>query len=253
LRHSPWVTLVVAIVATLLGVYIVRAVVWRASLHLTNYLAPAQVRSARVLISTVLYILMAVVVASQTQIDLRGIALSGAVTGVIIGIAAQASIANVIAGLVILFVRPYRAGQYVTVRAASFAGSEYSGEVGEITLFYTTLFAGPQEIRVPNSAMVTSVVTLRPQMLDVYLPIILPPARWERLSTTDLARRLTAALPPGRLVTATVERVEDAAVQVGLRASVASDEERSILEGAALQALRPWQSDDATGPHPAGE
>src|SRR6185437_1692606 len=59
-----------------------------------------------------------------------------AVGGVVVGVAAQASLSNAVAGLVILFSRPFRTGQYVTVRAAAFAGSEYSGEVGEITLFY---------------------------------------------------------------------------------------------------------------------
>lgn len=253
LRHSPWASLGLATAAVLLGISAVRGAVDLLAERSAAYLGVARARAARMLVSTVLYVILALVIIGQTQLDLTGIALSGAVTGVIVGIAAQASIANVIAGLVILFVRPFRTGQYVTVRAASFAGSEYSGEVGEITMFYTTIYCGPQEIRVPNSAMVTSVVTLRPQVLDVYVPVILPEARWEGFSTTSLAQQLTAALPPGRQVSVAVERVEGTAVQIGLHASVANEAERSQLERAALHALRPWRAAEATGPHPDGE
>jgi hypothetical protein len=232
----------------MVGIIVARTVVAIAAERATEYLGVARVRSAQSIISVMLYVLLALTVASQTQIDLSGIALSGAVTGVIVGIAAQASIANVVAGIVILFSRPFRSGQYVTVRAAAFAGSEYSGEVGEITLFYTTIFSGKQEIRVPNSSMVTSVVTLRPQMLDVYLPVILPPARWEKLSTTELTRQLESALPTGRFVNAAVERIDGVTLQIGIHASVADYTERAVLENAVVRVLGPAPAGDVTGP-----
>lgn len=246
--RQSWATPVMALICVLLGITLIRTLVTMISERASTYLGVARSRSVRSVLNIVLYVVLALTVASQTQIDLTGIALSGAVTGVIIGIAAQASIANVVAGLVILFSRPFRAGQYVTVRAAAFAGSEYSGEVGDITLFYTTLFAGTQEIRVPNSSMVTSVVTLRPQMLDVYLPVILPPARWEKLSTVELSRQLAEVLPARRYVNAVVERMEGGTMQVGVHASVANDEERSVLENALLKIFAPAHSMDVTGP-----
>ena len=73
------------------------------------------------------------------QFELGGLALSGAVTGAVVGIAAQATVADVVAGLIILVARPLRPGHVVIVRAAAFAGGTYSGEVGEITVAYTTL------------------------------------------------------------------------------------------------------------------
>jgi len=205
------------------------------------------------LVSGSLYIFGAVVIASQAKLDLSGIALSGAATGVVVGIAAQASLANSIAGLVILFARPYRIGQYVTVRAAAFAGSEYSGEVADISLFFTTLLAGAQEIRVPNSSMIASVVVLRPQALDVYVPLILPLARWESMTTTGLIRQITEVLPAGRHVTASVERLEGGSIQIGIRASVADEMERSTVERALLRIVERGPvpgEDDATS---AGE
>lgn len=234
---QPWVTAAAALVSIAVGVTVIRAFVSGLVNRSVDYLGMTRVQSARSVVSGVLYLLLVLVVASQTEIDLSGIALSGAVTGVIVGIAAQASIANVVAGLVILFARPFRPGQYVTVRAAAFAGSEYSGVVGEITLFFTTILSGEQEIRVPNSSMVTSVVTLRPQLFDVYLPVLIPLAQWQDLSMTELASSLSEYLPARRAVFAQVERMEAGSVQVGIRASLATMEERSSLERAVVATL----------------
>jgi mechanosensitive ion channel-like protein len=247
------ITLLLTLIALLLGIALVRQIGLRVSATTASYLGTARAQTANGLISIVLYIVMAAAVASQTKLDLSGIALSGAVTGVIIGIAAQASLSNVVAGLVILFARPYQTGQFVTVRAAAFAGTEYSGEVGDITLFFTTILDGTQEIRVPNSSMISSVVVLRPQALDIYLPLQLPLARWEVLSTSGLVHQLSAALAPGRHVFATVERVDESVVQIGIRASVADEAERSILERALLQVLRAGPADTHTGPDRASD
>jgi hypothetical protein len=247
---QPWSTFGAAVATILIGVAVIRALVAAAAARSEDYLGAGRVRSMRSLIAGVLYVVLVLTVASQTEIDLSGIALSGAVTGVVVGIAAQSSLANIIAGLVILFARPLRPGQFVTVRASAFAGSEYSGVVGEITLFYTTLLTGTQEIRVPNSAMVTSVVTLRPRLIDVYVPVILSASQWQHASTTDLSQSLTSKLPPGRTVLVQVERMEGCNVQLGVRVSVATEEERSLFEqalAAAVAQLSPACAPDSNG------
>jgi hypothetical protein len=237
-RSQPWIILLLAAGAFSLGVSLVRAVVLWSTQASSTYLGVARSKAAGVALSVVLYVVLVVVVAGGTNLDLSGIALSGAVTGVIVGIAAQASLSNMIAGIVILFARPYRVGLFVTVRAAAFGGTEYSGAVQDITLFYTTLLDGGQEIRIPNSSMVASVVVIRPQALEVYLPVLLPLARWETLSTTGLVHQLTDALPADRQVTATVERLDESGVQIAVRASVADSRERALLERAVVQVLR---------------
>lgn len=234
-KREPLITLLFAALAVAIGIALVRTLgEWVGSAS-AGYVGAGRSRTIGRLVSGSLYIFGAVVIASQAKLDLSGIALSGAATGVVLGIAAQASLANSIAGLVILFARPYRIGQYVTVRAAAFAGSEYSGEVADISLFFTTLLAGVQEIRVPNSSMIASVVVLRPQALDVYVPLILPLARWESMTTTGLIRQITEVLPAGRHITASVERLEGGSIQIGIRASVADEMERSTVERALLR------------------
>ena len=48
--------------------------------------------------------------------------LSGAVIGVVLGLAAQQSLGNVVARLVLLLTRPFQAGQEITVRSGALAG-----------------------------------------------------------------------------------------------------------------------------------
>ena len=253
IKREPLITLLIAALAVVVGIALVRTLAEWVGSASAGYVGAGRSRTIGRLVSIFLYIFGAVVIASQAKLDLSGIALSGAATGVVLGIAAQASLANSIAGLVILFARPYRIGQYVTVRAAAFAGSEYSGEVADISLFFTTLLAGAQEIRVPNSSMIASVVVLRPQALDLYVPLILPLARWESMTTTGLIRQITEVLPAGRHVTASVERLEGGSIQIGIRASVADEMERSAVERALLRIVERGPSAGEDDSASAGE
>jgi small-conductance mechanosensitive channel len=184
--------------------------------------------------------------------DLSGLLVGGALTGVIVGIAAQASLSNVIAGVVILFARPYSAGMYVTVRAGTFGGVEYSGQVWDVGLFYTTLHSGGKEIRIPNSAMVTAVVVLRPQQLDVYIPITLPrsvdlPGCLERLRRD--VESCTVARSAAQVA---LESVTEAGYVVGVRVFVASEAEQRAVERAIAAIARQEQDAQAhlTAPTP---
>ncbi|HKO25432.1 MAG TPA: mechanosensitive ion channel family protein, partial [Chloroflexota bacterium] len=154
--------------------------------------------------------------------------------------------------VVILFARPYSAGLYVTVRAGTFGGVEYSGQVWDVGLFYTTLHSGGKEIRIPNSTMVTAVVVLRPQQLDVYIPITLPrsadvPACLERLRR-DI-EHCTVAQSAAQVA---LERVTRAGYAVGVRVFVASEAEQRAVEQAIAAIARQEQDAQAhlTAPTP---
>jgi small-conductance mechanosensitive channel len=131
-----------------------------------------------------------------------------------------------------MFARPYSAGMYVTVRTTAFGGVEYSGQVFEIGLFYTTLHSGGKEIRIPNSTIVTAVVVLRPQQLDVYIPVTLPrsvdlPACLERLRRD--VESCTVARSAAQVA---LERVTEGGYVVGVRVFVASEVEHRAVQRA---------------------
>lgn len=90
-----------------------------------------------------------------------GIAVGGAVTGVVLGLAAQSTLANLFGGFILMALRPYLPGDRVTLRSAQFGGAEYTGVVRDLNFFYTVLSVGADTVFVPNSAAVGATVTRR--------------------------------------------------------------------------------------------
>src|ERR671936_1188767 len=220
------------VVGALIAVYAVRIFTEALGGALEGYLGLGRAHSAATFVSVILYGVVIMLAITGAGFNLSGLLVGGALTGVIVGIAAQASLSNIIAGVVILFARPYSAGMYVTVRAGTFGGVEYSGQVWEVGLFYTTLHSGGKEIRIPNSTMVAAVVVLRPQQLDVYIPITLPrsadlPACLELLQDAIEGCTVSRSAPQVAL-----ENVTNAGYVVGVRVFVASEAEQRAVERA---------------------
>jgi small conductance mechanosensitive channel len=96
------------------------------------------------------------------------LAVGGAFTAVVFGLAAQQTLGNLIAGAVLLSARPFRVGERVRLQAGGLAG-ETEGVVSSLGLLYTTLARGEDRIMVPNSVVLgAAVVPLRePQAVDV--------------------------------------------------------------------------------------
>jgi hypothetical protein len=83
--------------------------------------------------------------------------LGGAVTGVLLGIAAQQSLANLFAGMVLLFARPFRVGDRVRFRAGALAGL-LEGTVTDISIAYVRLETPDGLVFVPNSQALAACV-----------------------------------------------------------------------------------------------
>ena len=91
------------------------------------------------------------------NVPIERLALGGAITGVILGIAAQQAFGNFFAGLVLLIVRPISVGQRISVRSGPMGGP-YSGEVIDMTLTYVRLATERGTLLLPNSAMLSAVI-----------------------------------------------------------------------------------------------
>jgi small conductance mechanosensitive channel len=98
----------------------------------------------------------------------QALVLGGAATAVVLGLAAQQTLANVIAGTVLLNARTFRVGERIRLQGGGLAGS-VEGVVVSLGLMYTTLAAGADAIMVPNSVVLSvAVVPLRqPPAVDV--------------------------------------------------------------------------------------
>jgi small-conductance mechanosensitive channel len=122
------------VVGALIAVYAVRVFTQALGGALEGYLGLGRAHSAAAFVSVILYGVVSMLAITGAGFDLSGLLVGGALTGVIVGIAAQASLSNIIAGVVILFARPCTVGLYVTVRANTFSGVEYSGQVRDVGL-----------------------------------------------------------------------------------------------------------------------
>jgi small-conductance mechanosensitive channel len=122
------------------------------------------------------------------------LAVGGAFTAVVLGLAAQQTLAHVFAGMVLLTTRPFVVGQRIKLRGGSMAG-EVEGIVSEMGLFYTTLVSGGDRTMIPNNVI----------MMLAVIPISEP----ERI---ELKARFSADVTPHRL-----QRMIEKAVTVPLR------------------------------------
>ena len=113
----------------------------------------------------------------------RTLAVGGAFTAVIFGLAAQQTLGNVIAGTVLLSARPFRVGDRVRMQGGGVAG-QVEGVVSSLGLLYTVLANGEDSIMVPNSVVLGMAVS----------PLREPNA-------VDLRARLRADMRPSDLQT----------------------------------------------------
>lgn len=94
-------------------------------------------------------------------VPLGRLLLGGALTGVVIGIAAQQALGNVFAGLVLLLARPFNVGDGVRVRSGSLGG-ELTGTVTGMGLTYVTLDTADGLLAVPNNTLLSSAIGRTP-------------------------------------------------------------------------------------------
>jgi len=101
-------------------------------------------------------------------LDPRTLAVGGAITAVVFGLAAQQTLGNLIAGVVLISARPFRIGDRVRLQGGGLAG-QLEGTVASLGLLYVTFAQGEDSIMVPNNIVLTSaVVPLRePAAIDL--------------------------------------------------------------------------------------
>ena len=107
--------------------------------------------------------LMTIVIATVVALRIAGLqagtlALGGGFTAVVVGLAAQQVLGNLLAGLVLITNRPFRVGERVRLQGGGLAG-QTDGVVGQQGLFYTTLVSGADRVMVPNGVLIQCAVT----------------------------------------------------------------------------------------------
>lgn len=122
---------------------------------------PANAGTVGFLIRLVTLAVTVTVALRLAGLEPRTLAVGGAVTAVVLGLAAQQTFGNLVAGLVLLSARPFRVGERVRLQGGPLAG-QVEGTVTSLGLLYTTFAQGEDTAMIPNGIVLScAVVPLR--------------------------------------------------------------------------------------------
>jgi small conductance mechanosensitive channel len=175
------VTAACVVALTILGWAIARDVGRGLGPPLFRRLDPATAGTVGFLIRLVTVVLTLLIALRVAGVEARTLALGGAFTAVIFGLAAQQTLGNLIAGTVLISARPFRVGETVRLHAGALGGV-LEGTVSSQGLLYTTIVKGEDALMVPNGAVLNAAVQ----------PLREPEA-------VSLRARLNADMTPGDL------------------------------------------------------
>src|SRR4051794_40539305 len=162
------IRVICAIAFIALGWWLARDIGRAVSPTLFHRLEPSTAGTVSFLIR-LFFIFVAVLVALRIAgLQPQTLAVGGAFTAVVLGLAAQNTLGNVLAGLLLLSARPFKVGDRVRFQAGGLAG-QVEGVVMSLGLIYVTLAQGEDTIMIPNNvAMGSAVVPLRgPAAVDL--------------------------------------------------------------------------------------
>jgi small conductance mechanosensitive channel len=125
-------------------------------------LEPSTAGTIGFLIRLVTIVIAFGVALSVSGLGFQTLAIGGALAAVVLGLAAQQTFGNLIAGTVLLSARPFRVGDRVRLQGGALAG-QVDGVVSSLGLLYTTFVAAGESILVPNSVVLSVMVITNEQ------------------------------------------------------------------------------------------
>lgn len=111
----------------------------------------------RLVVRLVAYVLILLTTLSLLAVPVGRLLVGGAVTGVILGVAAQQSLANFFAGIMLMFARPFAVGDRIKVHSGALGG-DYAGTVTDMGLTYVHLLGADGPALLPNAGVLNAAV-----------------------------------------------------------------------------------------------
>jgi len=157
---SKLVAGVAAILFCLFAIIASLALAGRARQALQPVAGSAHAAVVRYTIVLVGAILTLVIGLALFKIPVGQLIVGGALTTILIGIAAQQSLSNIFAGLVLLLSRPFNVGDTIQLRSGAMGGL-IEGTVTEAGITYLRLDAADGPMSLPNSQVLAAAVSRR--------------------------------------------------------------------------------------------
>jgi uncharacterized membrane protein YgcG len=111
--------------------------------------------AVRLIATLIGLIIVLIATLGMLGVPISRLLLGGAITGVVLGIAAQQSLGNLFAGLVLILARPFTVGSHIRLRSGALGGI-IDGEVISIGLTYVVIDMEDGHLFVPNLAMLAA-------------------------------------------------------------------------------------------------
>ena len=168
-------------------------------------------------------------------VSLPTIAATGTVGAVVLGLAAQQALGNLMAGIVLLGVHPYHVGEKVRLQGG-LLGGVLEGRVATMGLFYTRVRNGENHVHIPNAQLLNATVTPIREPIGVDVRVHLAPG----VMTTDVQTALRRITTPTRSVPhVDLEEVEESGAVVRITVVPQRAADGSKLADEVLQAMEP--------------
>jgi small conductance mechanosensitive channel len=233
--YGQWVRIATVAILILVGSFATHWLVRGLSPQLYRRLSPATAGTAGFAVR--LFAMTAVVVLALriAGVNASTLAVGGAFTAIVLGLAAQQTLSGIIAGIVLQSTRPFRVGERVRLLGGPLAG-QIEGTVSSLGLFYSTLTQGADRLLVPNSVLINLVVVpLRePEKVDLR-------ARFSTdASPRQIEERLLEAItvPTRYRPSVALEELDEDGVTLRVTATPLRPEDGSQLAEEILEALR---------------
>jgi small-conductance mechanosensitive channel len=232
--YGEWFRIGTVVVLIIVGSAAISLLLRSVQPRLYRRLDPATAGTAGFVFRLLASLAVVVVALRIAGVNAGTLAVGGAFTAVLLGLAAQQSLGAIFAGVVLQSTRPFRVGERVRFVGGAMAGS-VEGTVTSLGLFYTTLSQGADRLQIPNQVLLNlAVVPLRePEKVDVrvHFPRHVGPRDVEE----QLLRTIT--VPTRYRPSVSLEEVAPDGVVMRINATPLRSEDGSQLAEEVLEAL----------------
>lgn len=137
---------------------------------LSGYISEDRVGFLKFLLSFIAYFILALLIFTTLGIDITNILLGATFLGIILGIASQTLLSNLFAGFIILFGKPFRIGDRVTIVTWQYGllmstyqheavKPGYTGVIKDINILFTTIVEDSGfTMRAPNNILMQALI-----------------------------------------------------------------------------------------------
>jgi small-conductance mechanosensitive channel len=244
--YGRWVRAGTVLILIVVGSAAVHWLVRGLSPRLYRRLDPATAGTTGFVIRLLAMITVVVLALRIAGVNASALAVGGAFTAVLLGLAAQQSLGGIFAGIVLQSTRPFRVGERVRLVGGALAGS-IEGTVTSLGLFYTTLSQGADRLQVPNNVLLSLVVVPLREPDKVEVRVRFPVQANPREIEEKLLQAIT--VPTRYKPSVSLEELDGDGVVFRVNATPLRPEDGSQLAEEVLEALRQSEPSTAESHH----